>query len=856
MGTYLNKPPPIHAYYDPDGSLVTFTHPKSHNAKKEFVFVSTYDAKKFNPDDICYVISASWHSTWINYSVSKNISQSPGEIDNMSLLADPIDRRLRSDLKFKKHYRAINRVVWEFYFRIYGGGPVIYFKVPAGYAEHEYTQSTWIKRIRLDEIAMIISPSSSPQPVNIALTDNPMAMTNASLAVNLLANNLARQKSQQAAELQQQVGAQQAEALALQLARDQAKQRLLAEEQQLSQQQAESNANLAASLFSGGLSEKLQGQAKAAGEEQATANTQAAAALFNDASVKKHFKVALQSKDMNKAREFAASMLKNAWKGKLARRKAAALKAKKKQLMLEAMARKVQSCYRRRLAKRKTQQLKEKRQRVKEELAAVIVQSRYRINRARRKAAAMRDRRRRLLEEAAALRVQSRWRIRQANGKITRLRQERQDRLQLQQLQCQRQSQAMVKIAAIFLIFIARRKLRRLQASQQYIAVVVIKAAREINIGDQSSSDPYVMLNVNHSSSSPSSSSHDRNASHSRSISTSSTSTFPLLSKASSTLLKRGDSSSLTAGDQHEGHAPTGPTLCQYRTKHLNGTLNPVWNETAVAVKITPSTDKIVLTLCDKDTYHEDKFLGQVTLAIHAGNSSSGNSSGHGERLLRGQSVAFNRIPIDSLKEQVHDIQGKAIAFPRADSAGKGTIDFEVRLAPRDSSQSGWILKLASSQMAVVSFAKQSTFKPRFLLLLDGQLSYYDNEMTLEQPRDTVRCSEVGLLQYGPDSRHGPNTLQIKSKDGSKEWFLHWINGESEQVISDWLRKIEAACHPVTINNEPSKFNHHYGNGGGRLNSVGSTTSNPINQGGKAGGGGLGAGKAFRRVSSLMGGKK
>ncbi len=121
----VNSAPVVQGYYDPDGTMVFFEHPKQHSAKKEFVYVSGQDSKQFHVGDSCYIISSTWHSAWADFVTNKT-RYPPGPINNKVLFLFNGDS-FRTDLKPKKDYRPINKAVWEFYFRKYGGGPTITF---------------------------------------------------------------------------------------------------------------------------------------------------------------------------------------------------------------------------------------------------------------------------------------------------------------------------------------------------------------------------------------------------------------------------------------------------------------------------------------------------------------------------------------------------------------------------------------------------------------------------------------------------------------------------------------------------------------------------------------------------------
>lgn len=115
----------IHAYYEPNGDLVQFQHPKNHRPSDEFKFVSSQDSNHFQALDDCYIISAPWLTEWLEFALKKN-RKWPGPISNKRLLN--FDNTFQTDLKPKDDYRPINQAVWEYLFKLYGGGPVIYFK--------------------------------------------------------------------------------------------------------------------------------------------------------------------------------------------------------------------------------------------------------------------------------------------------------------------------------------------------------------------------------------------------------------------------------------------------------------------------------------------------------------------------------------------------------------------------------------------------------------------------------------------------------------------------------------------------------------------------------------------------------
>ncbi len=56
----------------------------------------------------------------------------------------------------------------------------------------------------------------------------------------------------------------------------------------------------------------------------------------------------------------------------------------------------------------------------------------------------------------------------------------------------------------------------------------------------------------------------------------------------------------------------SGNTVSIYKSKVIQNTLNPVWNEEGIAVGFKGNNDVLVLTMFDKDLVGSDDFMGQV----------------------------------------------------------------------------------------------------------------------------------------------------------------------------------------------------------------------------------------------------
>lgn len=194
--------------------------------------------------------------------------------------------------------------------------------------------------------------------------------------------------------------------------------------------------------------------------------------------------------------------------------------------------------------------------------------------------------------------------------------------------------------------------------------------------------------------------------------------------------------------------------------------------------------------------------------------------------LYSGKVVEKRNVKIDGFKVPVHDIEGRPQPLPMSEVPGKGTMDFSITMLPSSRNFCGWVMKMASS---LISFSAP-TFKPRFLVLCNGVLNYYDNEHSLDHSRDSIPCREVTRISYGPDNKSGHLTLVITGSNGA-EWFFHWIDNERDEVISRWLRVLDANCPQAPINGDERSRSVMKSTGTGRTDSVSSavsSTANPI----------------------------
>lgn len=142
----------------------------------------------------------------------------------------------------------------------------------------------------------------------------------------------------------------------------------------------------------------------------------------------------------------------------------------------------------------------------------------------------------------------------------------------------------------------------------------------------------------------------------------------------------------------------------------------------------------------------------------------------------------------------MHDIHGKAVNWSNTDVKGKGTIDISIRMAKRGLTHCVWMMKRAS-HMVMLGTAQ---YKARFIMLKENEITYYDNEHTLDTPRGKIKCSDVSVLEYGQEKGGHDSVLYIQSHD--EDWYFHWMPDESTETQQAWLRKLQFSCPNISMN--------------------------------------------------------
>jgi hypothetical protein len=119
-------------YIDQGGITQAFDKSFVHLPQEEFFFVSAHDVSIFHKEmeveggDECYLMSVYWLNSWTRYAKSVGDKVEVGSINNMHLV-DDTTKTLKISVKYKMHFKIVSKAVWEYFFRAYGGGPVIGF---------------------------------------------------------------------------------------------------------------------------------------------------------------------------------------------------------------------------------------------------------------------------------------------------------------------------------------------------------------------------------------------------------------------------------------------------------------------------------------------------------------------------------------------------------------------------------------------------------------------------------------------------------------------------------------------------------------------------------------------------------
>lgn len=82
--------------------------------------IQALDTSAIKPGEFWYLISSDWLVNWGQFK--SGLGPPPGAISNDSLMNG---KEPRTNLLRGTHYRGVNRTVWNYFYKIYGGGPLL-----------------------------------------------------------------------------------------------------------------------------------------------------------------------------------------------------------------------------------------------------------------------------------------------------------------------------------------------------------------------------------------------------------------------------------------------------------------------------------------------------------------------------------------------------------------------------------------------------------------------------------------------------------------------------------------------------------------------------------------------------------
>jgi len=343
------------------GDVIISSDPNySHSSDKEMDFIVSCDKIPSECGDECYVISSAWISRWMAYGKGKAALKSVGPIDNNHLIEESGDKLLiRPDIESKVDYRCVNKVMWEFLFRAYGGGPVIGFYIPLGLKQADLKSKTWMEHIVIAQIPTVVRPTSAKEspvlvlspPFDMGFRDDVFAKKHeheenqiiGSSVINAMQQGIGKNKLKEAAEMSEDVQLVAAKACLMALTKNakkfEARTKMLSASKMLSRDDSdldEEDRDVMVHMLREGAGLYLQ-------------------LALKDLYLRRK-SAALKEKQLHLKRDGAIMVLQSAWRNRQARIKREILIREKIEYLA---ARRLQGCARQRIARKQTGELRQ-----------------------------------------------------------------------------------------------------------------------------------------------------------------------------------------------------------------------------------------------------------------------------------------------------------------------------------------------------------------------------------------------------------------------------------------------------------------------------------------------------------------
>jgi len=235
-------------------------------------------------------------------------------------------------------------------------------------------------------------------------------------------------------------------------------------------------------------------------------------------------------------------------------------------------------------------------------------------------------------------------------------------------------------------------------------------------------------------------------------------------------------------------------TVCLGSTKHVLASLNPVW-EQEVLLSGLYGGDYIVFNVYDRDSFGGDKFLGQAEICLLDYPQLFRGVHGGAQR---GCVVDLPDLELRPCATAIHDGKGAIITgtdvIPTGSKSPKsrGHLKVTLKLPVTSRSVCGWMYKYSSS--AVIGMPR--SFKRRWMVLTDESLQYYDNLYSLDDPRYTVACKDVSLIENTSDESTGI-LESMTVAFGRDSWQLKFVEEDDQFKREKWLNRITLCCYNI-----------------------------------------------------------
>eukprot|EP01034_Spumella_vulgaris_P021340 gene21340-27370_t len=400
------------------------------------------------------------------------------------------------------------------------------------------------------------------------------------------------------------------------------------------------------------------------------------------------------------------------------------------------------------------------------EAGACMVQGAWRAKCARRRMLIKKAEKDALRLEGCARKIQSRYRARLARKRMEKIKEERlQNKRKIAVLKAQctwriyiarkkykvkqqakleaefgksvTKQRAFIRVQKMARAFIARKRVEGLRVAFPSVYVVKVTSVEGLNSSDAASSEPFAYV-------------------------------------SGMVLALPGDHEALSKPRlpvSEEVIKASGQVTSIFRTPAISETAT---GASALAVALS-ALQYVVVTIVDKD----GEFLGQVNIRL----------SDH-VKLTQSSAPVELTLPLQNYLVKISDDKGDSVATVRR--ATTGTVTLSISRPSPAASMCGWLWKVSESLLS-------SAWKRRWFILINGQLQYFNTDVSLEQPKNVVNTKDVTAVTL--EVYKGRSCIKIAYRaDGTETfWMVDYDENEAPEIRDMWLRKIRCACPALVL---------------------------------------------------------